>query len=132
MVVPLRSIALCSALAVTVHAIPTRTVQARQAITTLTSGEVSAFRPYSHYASTAYCNPSTTINWSCGTNCQANPGFIPTASGGDGSDVQFCGSKLELNCYIFDSEILPTGYVGYDPTLSTVIVAHQGTDPSKL
>lgn len=25
-----------------------------------------------------------------------------------------------------------TGYVGYDPTLETVIVAHQGTDPSEL
>jgi hypothetical protein len=24
------------------------------------------------------------------------------------------------------------GYVGYDPTRNTIIVAHQGTDPSKL
>lgn len=24
-------------------------------------------------------------------NCDANPGFIPTASGGNGDDVQFCG-----------------------------------------
>ena len=25
-----------------------------------------------------------------------------------------------------------TGYVGWDPTLSTVIVAHKGTNPKKL
>lgn len=25
-----------------------------------------------------------------------------------------------------------TGYVGYDPNLHTVIVAHQGTDPSEM
>ncbi|KAJ6547865.1 hypothetical protein B0H10DRAFT_1969465 [Mycena sp. CBHHK59/15] len=44
-------------------------------------------------------------------NCDANPGFHPVASGGDGDAVQFW-------------------YVGVDSTLGTVIVAHQGTDPS--
>jgi len=85
----------------------------RQSITTLSSAQVSVFKPYSFYASTAYCNPSTTINWSCGANCNANPGFKPIASGGDGSGTQFW-------------------YVGYDPTLKTIIVAHQGTDTSQL
>jgi hypothetical protein len=46
-------------------------------------------------------------------NCQANPSFEPIASGGDGDAVQFW-------------------YVGYDPTLKTIIVAHQGTDFSEL
>ncbi|KAG6839821.1 hypothetical protein C0991_011323, partial [Blastosporella zonata] len=46
-------------------------------------------------------------------NCEANPTFQPVASGGDGDDVQFW-------------------YVGVDPTLKTVVVAHQGTDPEKL
>ncbi|KAI5123195.1 hypothetical protein M0805_003962 [Coniferiporia weirii] len=85
----------------------------RQSITTLSSSQISAFTPYAFFASTAYCSPSTTINWSCGANCNANAGFLPTASGGDGTDVQFW-------------------YVGFDPALNTVVVAHQGTDPSSF
>lgn len=51
--------------------------------------------------------------YGCIANCNANAGFQPTASGGDGTDTQFW-------------------YVGFDPSLNTVIVAHQGTDPSSL
>ena len=64
-------------------------------------------------------------------NCAANPGFRPVASGGDGASVQYCkapsgvwGALLTLGLY--------PGYVGYDPQLSTVIVAHQGTSPSEM
>jgi len=91
----------------------TPTVERRQSITTLSAAQVAAFKPYTFFAASAYCNPSTTINWSCGANCNANPGFEPIASGGDGGSVQFW-------------------YVGYDPALKTIIVAHQGTDTSKL
>lgn len=38
----------------------------RQSITTLSSPQISSFKPYTFFASTAYCNPSMTINWSCG------------------------------------------------------------------
>ncbi|PPQ76610.1 LOW QUALITY PROTEIN: hypothetical protein CVT26_012749 [Gymnopilus dilepis] len=85
----------------------------RQSITALTTAQISAFKPFSFFASSAYCNPSTTIKWTCGANCNANPDFIPVASGGDGSSVQFW-------------------YVGYSPSQATVIVAHQGTDTSKI
>ncbi|KAF9269338.1 alpha/beta-hydrolase [Marasmius fiardii PR-910] len=85
----------------------------RQSITTLSTAEISAFKPFSFYAAAAYCQPSTTLAWNCGANCQANPTFKPVASGGDGDAVQFW-------------------YVGYDPTLDTVIVGHQGTDFSKI
>jgi hypothetical protein len=46
-------------------------------------------------------------------NCQANPGFVPIATGGDGSSVQYW-------------------FVGYNPSSQEVIVSHQGTDPSQL
>ncbi|KIY52535.1 lipase class 3 family protein, partial [Fistulina hepatica ATCC 64428] len=74
---------------------------------------ITPFKPYTYYASTAYCDPSTTLNWTCGDDCEANADFEPLASGGNGGTVQFW-------------------YVGYDPSLDTMIVAHQGTDPSKL
>ena len=68
----------------------TPTLHARQAITALSTAQVSAFRPYRYYATTGYCRPNETITWSCGTNCDANPDFIPVASGGDGDSVQNC------------------------------------------
>ncbi|PPQ80915.1 hypothetical protein CVT25_014335 [Psilocybe cyanescens] len=88
-------------------------LSARQSITALTAAQISVFKPFTHFASTAYCQPSTTINWSCGANCAANRDFIPKASGGDGSSVQFW-------------------YVGFSSSQASVIVGHQGTDFSKI
>ncbi|KAJ3799435.1 lipase class 3 family protein [Lentinula aff. detonsa] len=88
-------------------------IQIRQAISALSTAQITAYRPYTFYASTGYCSPSTTINWSCGVNCEANPSFVPVASGGDGDSVQFW-------------------FVGFDPTLNSVIVSHQGTDTSEI
>ncbi|SJL18767.1 uncharacterized protein ARMOST_22367 [Armillaria ostoyae] len=82
-------------------------------ISTMGTAEIEAFKPYTYYAGAAYCNPSTTLNWTCGTNCEANPNFHPVASGGDGATVQYW-------------------YVGYDADLDTIIVGHQGTDVAKL
>ncbi|SJL13759.1 uncharacterized protein ARMOST_17207 [Armillaria ostoyae] len=93
-------------------AVPT-SLHARQGITVLSTAEITAFKPYTFFASAGYCEPDTTLAWDCGSNCQANSDFEPVASGGDGGDVQFW-------------------YVGYSPSLSTVIVSHQGTDPSQI
>lgn len=71
-----------------VYAVPA--LQGRQSITTLSTSQVAAFRPYTRYASTAACEPSQTLTWTCGVNCLANPTFEPVASGGDGDVVQFC------------------------------------------
>ncbi|KAF7986534.1 hypothetical protein HWV62_26248 [Athelia sp. TMB] len=85
----------------------------RASITALSTSQINAFTPYTYYASAAYCAASTTASWSCGAACSANSGFKPVASGGDGDSVQYW-------------------YVGYDASLQTVIVAHQGTDPSEI
>ncbi|KAK2462712.1 hypothetical protein APHAL10511_005230 [Amanita phalloides] len=96
--------------ALLVHAVP---LEPRQSITPISTSQIDAFTPYTYFASTGYCQPSTTMNWSCGANCNANPDFIPVTSGGDGSDVQYW-------------------YVGYAPSLNSVIVAHQGTNTSEI
>ncbi|KAI0258698.1 hypothetical protein BC834DRAFT_974875 [Gloeopeniophorella convolvens] len=85
----------------------------RQSITTISSSQIASYTPYTWYAAAAYCAASETSSWSCGANCQANPSFQPVASGGDGTDIQYW-------------------YVGWDPAQSTVIVAHQGTDPTSF
>ncbi|KAL4249966.1 AB hydrolase superfamily protein [Abortiporus biennis] len=106
------ALAFVAAAIATVNAAPTPELHARQSITSLSTAQVSAFKPYTFYAASAHCSASVTINWSC-ASCQHNPTFKPVASGGDGDLTQFW-------------------YVGYDPTLKTVIVGHQGTDTSKL
>ncbi|KAG6819832.1 hypothetical protein H0H93_008089 [Arthromyces matolae] len=102
-------------LAVVAAPVPTfhRTRDLVTTFSTLSAPEISGFRPFTNYASTAYCDASQTRNWTCGANCDANPTFQPIASGGDGDNVQFW-------------------FVGVDPTLQTVVVAHQGTDPTLL
>jgi hypothetical protein len=94
------------------YATPVTHISARSGVTALSVTESSSFQPFSFYAAAAYCNPSTTQSWSC-ASCQENPGFIPVETGGDGVVSQFW-------------------YVGYDPSLQTVIVAHQGTDASDI
>ncbi|KAF8075189.1 Alpha/Beta hydrolase protein [Lyophyllum atratum] len=84
-----------------------------RSITTLTAAQVATYKPYSYYAAAAYCQPANTLAWNCGTNCNANSGFKSVASGGNGDSVQFW-------------------YVGYDPTLQSVVVSYQGTDTSKI
>ena len=67
-------------------------------------------------------------------NCQANPNFEIFDAGGDGNGVQFCmnvhwpvNSTFSVVCVLTPS----IGFVGYDPDLDTVIVAHQATNTSQ-
>jgi hypothetical protein len=64
------------------------------AITTISTAQTAAFKPFTFYASAAYCQPKATLAWSCGANCNANPGFQPFTSGGDGVVSQFCERVL--------------------------------------
>jgi hypothetical protein len=38
----------------------------RQSITALTSSQIESFVPFTYFASTAYCNPTNTLQWNCG------------------------------------------------------------------
>lgn len=55
--------------------------------------------------------------------------FLPTASGGDGSDVQFCA--WQQSCHP-SAHLALVGFVGFHPALNSVLVVHQGTDPSEM
>jgi len=77
-------------------------------VTPMTSAQVDAFAPYTYYTSAGYCNPSVTRSWTCGANCNANPGFRPIASGGDGSVIQFC------SCHFYDSPLTVVLTVGVE------------------
>ncbi|KAJ3574449.1 hypothetical protein NP233_g1765 [Leucocoprinus birnbaumii] len=85
----------------------------RHSPTALTPSEINAYAPLTRFASAAYCQTDTTQSWTCGDDCAANADFKPVAVGGNGLSVQFW-------------------YVGFSPSLNSVIVAHQGTDNTKL
>ncbi|KAF9465290.1 alpha/beta-hydrolase [Collybia nuda] len=85
----------------------------RRSVTPLSSSDLSGFAPYTQFARAAYCPTSKLTGWTCGEACNALPGFQPTLVGGDGNAVQ-----------IF--------FVGYWPSQNSVVVAHEGTDPTQL
>ncbi|KAH9950599.1 Alpha/Beta hydrolase protein [Amylocystis lapponica] len=82
-------------------------------LTQLSASELSGFAPYTQFARAAYCPTDKITGWSCGDACNALPGFQPTLTGGDGNDVQLF-------------------FVGYWPDNNTVVVAHEGTDPTQF
>lgn len=94
----------------------------------LTAPEVSSFKPYTYFASAGYCDPKDIRTWSCGRNCDANPGFKPVAAGGDGVVTQFCKPRWNYGEYNANALLAHIGFVGYDPSLDEIIVSHQGTD----
>jgi hypothetical protein len=53
--------------ALSVNAAPTSLEERAAAVTTLTSAQVAAYKPYSYYAATAYCQPAQTLAWTCGS-----------------------------------------------------------------
>ncbi|KAI0271128.1 Alpha/Beta hydrolase protein [Russula aff. rugulosa BPL654] len=80
---------------------------------TLTQDQIVSTDTYANYAAAVKCGPQNLINWDCGFHCQANPHFELHEAGGDGAIVQFW-------------------MVGLDTAMNSIIVAHQGTDKTKL
>jgi len=99
--------------AYSVAALPQPKVIARGDPAPLTQQASEAFTPFANFAAAAYCPTSQTSTWSCGANCDALPGFVPTATGGDGDAVPFW-------------------FVGFFPSMDAVIVGHQGTNPEQF
>ena len=112
----------------------------RQAtLTQIPQEEVDSFNPSTHFAAAAYCSLETTQSWTCGEHCDATPGFQTSLVGGNGGDIPHCELSTSMP-YSHPTNLLSTTdtlraflvYVGFDPTSETVVVAHQGTDPSKI
>ncbi|KAH7885279.1 Alpha/Beta hydrolase protein [Phlebopus sp. FC_14] len=82
-------------------------------VTPMSASQLADLAPYTEFARAAYCNPGIVQGWNCGEACQAVPGFEVSLTGGDGNGIQYY-------------------YVGYWPSQNSVIVAHEGTDPTQL
>jgi hypothetical protein len=55
-----------------VPAVPVSVKRQAMSVATLSPTQINEFAPFTYFASTAYCHPSTTRNWGCGgafTHC---------------------------------------------------------------
>ncbi|KAJ7132299.1 lipase [Mycena epipterygia] len=93
--------------------VPPPFLRSRLAVSSVPAGQVSSYKPYTYFAKAAYCAANATAAWSCGGSCEVNADFKPVASGGDGTSVQYW-------------------FVGYSPSLRTVVVSHEGTNTSSI
>ncbi|KAF8877646.1 alpha/beta-hydrolase [Gymnopilus junonius] len=82
-------------------------------LVTLSASALTSLAPFTQFARAAYCPTGKIKKLSCGEACQANADFRPTLIGGDGNTIQ-------------------QFFVGYSPSQKSIIVGHQGTDPTKL
>ncbi|KDN43367.1 hypothetical protein RSAG8_06151, partial [Rhizoctonia solani AG-8 WAC10335] len=106
---------LAVAIAFSLHALAAPTPvdveqRADSSVTPISAATIASYAPYVNFAAATYCSGSA--DWSC-TACKRVPGFVPYAAGGDGNGVQYW-------------------YVGWWPSGSSVVVAHEGTDPTQL
>ncbi|KAG6809566.1 hypothetical protein H0H92_015749 [Tricholoma furcatifolium] len=88
------------------------------AVTTLSSDSVNAqfLRP-AQFSRVAYCSSAAVTSWQCGTPCQSLNADVEVLQAG--------GVGLLM---LFDCK----DYIAYDPATESVVVAHQGTDPSNF
>ena len=49
--------------------VETAQLEKRQSIAALSASQVSTYKPYTYFASAAYCNPTQTKAWNCGGGC---------------------------------------------------------------
>ncbi|KAG1772392.1 Alpha/Beta hydrolase protein [Suillus occidentalis] len=80
-------------------------------VTQMSSVQLADLAPYTEFARAAYCSPITVTGWECGRT-QSHPTLFLSQGATDNS-IQYY-------------------YVGYWPTKNTVVVAHEGTDPTQL
>ncbi|CAE6350925.1 unnamed protein product [Rhizoctonia solani] len=84
--------------------------RADSSVKIIDAATIASYSPYANFAAATYCPGTAT--WSCKA-CKRVPGFIPYVTGGNGGSV-------------------PYWYVGWWPSGSSVVVAHEGTDPTKF
>jgi hypothetical protein len=119
----------------------------KRKIRSLSPGAITAFKPYSFYAASAYCDPSALKTWTCGGWYKGSTVvflmLIATFSQLQrqlrlpahcsrwrrSSDTILC---VYTGHFRVRSLRWVIGYVGYDKSLNTIIVGHQGTDPLKM
>ncbi|KAJ3849049.1 Alpha/Beta hydrolase protein [Lentinula lateritia] len=99
------------ALSVLSSCLATPLAMGRRTVTSLSTAQFSSFAPFTQFARASYCDGFQ--DWTCGAACDANADFEVSLAGGDDSDIQ-------------------NYFVGFSPSLSSIIVAHEGTDPLQL
>ncbi|KAJ7722133.1 Alpha/Beta hydrolase protein [Mycena maculata] len=85
----------------------------KRAVTSISASQLSDLTPYIQFARSAYCPTDLLETWECDEACDAIPGFQPTLVGGNDDSIQ-------------------DFFVGYWPSEDSIVVAHEGTDPTEF
>ena len=84
------------------------------------------------YANAAYCSAGSVKSWSCGATCEALGDIQVALTGGDNKEVPDCKWEVHLSknhcCSYFSAPV----FIAFDPSIQSVVVATQGTDPTQL
>ncbi|KAK7463408.1 hypothetical protein VKT23_006761 [Stygiomarasmius scandens] len=82
-------------------------------LTLLSAQELAELTPFAQFSRAAYCPIQLLKDWNCGEACRELLDFEPTLVSGDGDQIQ-------------------RYFVGYWSHQDTIVVGHEGTDPSYL
>ena len=136
------------------HALPAPpvpvTVRARDGTTPLSAEQLASFKPFTQFARAAYCPVDKLMNWTCGGTSVALAVSHPHCTDTQGRGLR-CAARLQTynlrrrweRCpvlwvhqpfYVPRTTVLipATDFVGHWPASNTVIVSHQGTDPTQV
>ena len=84
------------------------------------------------YSNAAYCGADSVRNLSCGATCEALGNIKVAFTGGDNREVPACKWKFRLfNNYCYSYFLKPV-FIAFDPSIQSVVVATQGTEPTEL
>ncbi|KAG8951888.1 hypothetical protein FRC04_005580 [Tulasnella sp. 424] len=97
---------------IAVSALAAPIVNERDGITAASASVISSYTPYIQLARAAYCTEGASV-WTCGAACNAISNFQIYAGGGDGAAT-------------------PSWFVGWSSSLNSIVVAHEGTDPTQF
>jgi hypothetical protein len=84
------------------------------------------------YSNAAYCSAGSVKSLSCGATCEALGDIKVAFTGGDNKEVPACKWEFHLSknhCY---SYFLKPVFIAFDPSIQSVVVATQGTEPTEL
>jgi hypothetical protein len=140
------SLSLLALLAKRTYAAPA--ILEERSVTQLSAADLSSLAPFTQFSRAAYCPTNTLQGWNCGGDCYfiqiwiplnlglieacaAIPGFQPTVVGGDGNDVQICEWQTSSVFLLLTSHEYLV-FVGLWSDQNSIVVAHQGSDPTQL
>ncbi|KAG8951889.1 hypothetical protein FRC04_005581 [Tulasnella sp. 424] len=121
---------------VAVSALAAPIVNERDGVTAASVSVISSYTPYIQFARAAYCTNGAN-KWTCGGSCSfVLMGFVRVIDSDPStfSPLAACNAISDFQIYAGggDGAATPSWFVGWSSSLSSIVVAHEGTDPTQF